>query len=158
MGSRERVPPNSRRTRLCRRVRRRAEVSRDPALPGGPSLDEPHPLLRGRARARHAEVVLTAAPNELPLAGVRVLALEQAVAAPFCTRQLADLGADVIKIERPVEGDMARGYDGALRGVSTYFAWLNRGKRSIVLDLKDAGDLETCGRLIARADVFVHNL
>ncbi len=93
----------------------------------------------------------------LPLEGIRVVALEQAVVAPFCTRQLADMGADVIKIERP-GGDLARHYDGALNGVSAYFAWLNRGKRSIVLDVKDARDHGTCERLLARADVFVHNL
>ena len=96
--------------------------------------------------------------SALPLAGVRVLAIEQAVAAPFCSRQLADMGADVIKVERPDGGDLARGYDGSLNGVSAYFAWLNRGKRSIVLDLKESADLGICARLIARADVFVHNL
>jgi itaconate CoA-transferase len=68
------------------------------------------------------------------------------------------MGADVIKIERPGTGDLARHYDGALNGVSAYFAWLNRGKRSIVLDVKDAHDHEVCERLLARADVFVHNL
>jgi crotonobetainyl-CoA:carnitine CoA-transferase CaiB-like acyl-CoA transferase len=94
----------------------------------------------------------------LPLDGVRVVALEQAVAAPFCTRQLTDMGADVIKIERPGGGDLARAYDGALSGVSAYFAWLNRGKRSIVLDAKDPHDHDVCERLIAGADVFVHNL
>ena len=75
--------------------------------------------------------------SALPLAGLRVVALEQAVAAPFCTRQLADLGADVVKVERPDGGDFARGYDGALNGLSAYFAWANRGKRSVALDLKD---------------------
>src|SRR5687768_9365018 len=96
--------------------------------------------------------------NVLPLAGIRVVALEQAVAAPFCSRQLCDLGADVIKVEREDGGDTARGYDAVLNGESAYFAWLNRGKRSIVLDLKERADLETCARLLARADVFVHNL
>jgi itaconate CoA-transferase len=96
--------------------------------------------------------------NALPLHGLRVVALEQAVAAPFCSRQLADMGADVIKVERPDGGDFARGYDGALNGVSAYFAWLNRGKRSIVLDLKCNEDHDTFARLIAHADVFVHNL
>jgi crotonobetainyl-CoA:carnitine CoA-transferase CaiB-like acyl-CoA transferase len=94
----------------------------------------------------------------MPLDGVRVVALEQAVVAPFCTRQLADMGADIIKIERPGGGDLARAYDGALNGISAYFAWLNRGKRSIVLDVKDTADHETCVHLIASADVFVHNL
>ena len=96
--------------------------------------------------------------TSLPLTGIRVVALEQAVAAPFCSRQLADMGADVIKVERPDGGDMARGYDGALNGVSAYFAWLNRGKRSIVLDLKQPRDLDAFSRLVARADVFIHNL
>jgi len=94
----------------------------------------------------------------LPLSGLRVVALEQAVAAPFCSRQLADLGADVIKVERPDGGDFARSYDGALNGLSAHFAWLNRGKRSVALDLKRAEDLATFGKLIARADVFIHNL
>lgn len=85
------------------------------------------------------------------------MALEQAVAAPFCTRQLADLGADVVKVERPDGGDFARGYDGALRGLSAYFAWANRGKRSVALDLKDPPGREALGRLLGRADVFVHN-
>jgi itaconate CoA-transferase len=94
----------------------------------------------------------------LPLHGLRVVALEQAVAAPFCSRQLADMGADVIKVERPDGGDFARGYDGALNGMSAYFAWLNRGKRSIVLDLKCDEDRATFAKLIAHADIFIHNL
>jgi crotonobetainyl-CoA:carnitine CoA-transferase CaiB-like acyl-CoA transferase len=96
--------------------------------------------------------------TELPFSHLRIVALEQAVAAPFCSRQFADLGADVIKIERPDGGDFARGYDDALHGVSSYFAFLNRGKRSIVLDLKQPDGLATLARLIARADVFLHNL
>jgi itaconate CoA-transferase len=96
--------------------------------------------------------------SALPLHGLRVVALEQAVAAPFCSRQLADMGADVIKVERPDGGDFARSYDGALDGMSAYFAWLNRGKRSIVLDLKRDEDRATFGKLIARADIFIHNL
>lgn len=93
----------------------------------------------------------------LPLAGLTVVAIEQAVAAPFCTARLADAGATVIKIERP-EGDFARGYDRAAKGESSYFVWLNRGKHSVVLDLlkrADAADLEN---LIAGADVLVQNL
>jgi itaconate CoA-transferase len=93
-----------------------------------------------------------------PWGDVRVVTLEQAVAAPFCSRQLADMGADVIKVERPDGGDFARAYDGALHGLSAYFAWLNRGKRSITLDLKTAGDREVFARLLERADVFIHNL
>jgi itaconate CoA-transferase len=80
------------------------------------------------------------------------------VAAPFCSRQLADMGADVIKIERPDGGDAARSYDGVLNGVSAYFAWLNRGKRSVVVDLKDTSGAAVCARLIEGADVFLHNL
>ena len=85
----------------------------------------------------------------MPLAGLRVVALEQAVAGPFASRQLADMGADVIKIERPDGGDSARGYDGAVNGVSAYFAWLNRGKRSVVLDLKQDADRDVCASLMA---------
>jgi crotonobetainyl-CoA:carnitine CoA-transferase CaiB-like acyl-CoA transferase len=96
--------------------------------------------------------------SSLPLTGLRVVALEQAVAGPFCSRQLADMGADVIKVERPDGGDFARNYDGALNGLSAHFAWLNRGKRSITLDLKHPRDLAICARLINRADIFIHNL
>ncbi len=94
----------------------------------------------------------------LPLDGITVVALEQAVAAPFCTRQLADMGARVIKIERTDGGDFARHYDATVRGQSTFFVWLNRGKRSLALDVKrpEAGDI--LDRLLARADVFVQNL
>ena len=96
--------------------------------------------------------------SALPLHGLRVVALEQAVAAPFCSRQLAEMGADVIKVERPDGGDFARSYDSALHGMSAYFAWLNRGKRSIVLDLKRDDDRVAFNKLIARADIFIHNL
>ena len=94
----------------------------------------------------------------LPLEGLRVVALEQAVAAPFCSRQLADMGAEVVKIERPDGGDSARAYDSAMKGTSAYFAWLNRGKKSVVLDLKKEDDRAACRTLIDRADVIVHNL
>jgi itaconate CoA-transferase len=94
----------------------------------------------------------------LPLAGVTVVGLEQAVAAPFATRQLADLGARVIKVERPGGGDFARGYDTAVHGLSSYFAWLNRGKESIEVDAKSASGQEVLAALLARADVFVQNL
>ncbi|MFN0179101.1 MAG: CaiB/BaiF CoA transferase family protein [Gemmatimonadales bacterium] len=96
--------------------------------------------------------------SDLPLSGLTVVALEQAVTGPFCSRQLGDLGARVIKIERPDGGDFARGYDGALNGLSAYFAWLNRGKESVVLDVKTETGRETLLRLVRRADVFVHNL
>ncbi|HVC00495.1 MAG TPA: CaiB/BaiF CoA-transferase family protein [Candidatus Dormibacteraeota bacterium] len=102
---------------------------------------------------------MTDSQNEpLPLEGLRVVALEQAVSAPFCSRQLADMGADVIKIERPGEGDLARGYDSVVHGESAYFAWLNRGKRSLVADLKQERDHRIVAELIARADVLIHNL
>src|SRR5437016_12372449 len=93
-----------------------------------------------------------------PLQGITVVAVEQAVAAPFATRQLADLGARVIKIERPDGGDFARGYDTTVKGLSSNFVWLNRSKESLTLDLKrpEAGGVLT--RLIDRADVFVQNL
>jgi itaconate CoA-transferase len=94
----------------------------------------------------------------LPLAGLTVVGLEQAVAAPFATRQLADLGARVIKIERPGGGDFARGYDGAVHGQSSYFAWLNRGKESIEVDVKTDRGQAILAALLARADVFVQNL
>jgi crotonobetainyl-CoA:carnitine CoA-transferase CaiB-like acyl-CoA transferase len=93
-----------------------------------------------------------------PLEGVLVVAVEQAVAAPFATRQLADLGARVIKVERPGEGDFARHYDHVAGGVSAYFAWLNRGKESVALDLKTPDDRELLERLLGHADVFVQNL
>jgi formyl-CoA transferase len=92
-----------------------------------------------------------------PLDGIVVVALEQAVAAPFCTARLADAGARVIKIERP-EGDFARGYDDVAKGQASYFVWLNRGKESVVLDLAHADDRARLARLIAVADVFVQNL
>ena len=97
-------------------------------------------------------------PSDLPLSGLTVVALEQAVTGPFCSRQLADLGARVIKVERPDGGDFARGYDGALHGLSAYFAWLNRGKESVVLDVKSDAGRSALHRLVARADVFIHNL
>ncbi|MEM7545793.1 MAG: CaiB/BaiF CoA-transferase family protein [Pseudomonadota bacterium] len=92
-----------------------------------------------------------------PLAGVLVVALEQAVAAPLATARLAEAGARVIKIER-AEGDFARLYDTAANGASSYFAWLNQGKESIALDLKDPSDLSLMRRMLDRADVFVQNL
>lgn len=93
-----------------------------------------------------------------PLDGILVVSLEQAIAAPYCTRQLADLGARVIKVERPDGGDFARSYDKRARGLSSHFVWTNRSKESLALDLKQAGDLDIVRRLIARADVFVQNL
>jgi itaconate CoA-transferase len=91
------------------------------------------------------------------LDGILVVALEQAVAAPFLTSRLGEAGARVIKVERP-EGDFARGYDKAAKGQSSYFVWLNRGKESVVLDIKKEADAALLRRMIARADVFVQNL
>ncbi len=97
-------------------------------------------------------------PGMLPLDGVLVVALEQAVAAPFATRQLADLGARVIKVEREGSGDFARDYDRTVRGQASYFVWLNRGKESIELDVKTDRGQRILAALLARADVFVQNL
>ena len=94
----------------------------------------------------------------LPLEGITVVSLEQAVAAPFATRQLADLGARVIKVERPQVGDFARGYDRTVEGLSSHFVWLNRSKESMTLDLKQDGAKEILNSLIEEADVFVQNL
>jgi itaconate CoA-transferase len=93
-----------------------------------------------------------------PLAGLTVVSLEQAVAAPYATRQLADLGARVIKVERPGGGDFARRYDESVLGQSSYFVWLNRSKESVTLDVKHPASREVLNELIADADVFVHNL
>lgn len=100
-----------------------------------------------------------AVPGPPPLAGITVVALEQAVAAPFATRQLADLGARVVKVERPDGGDFARAYDSGVRGgLGTHFAWLNRSKESVALDLKRDEGRAVLRDLVARADVFVQNL
>ena len=93
-----------------------------------------------------------------PLDGVVVVALEQAVAAPIATRHLADLGATVLKVERPDVGDFARAYDAKMSGQSTFFVWANRGKQSIALDLKNPADRATFDALVAGADVFIQNL
>lgn len=97
-------------------------------------------------------------PVATPLRGITVVSVEQAVAAPFATRQLADLGARVIKVERPGGGDFARSYDATVKGQSSYFVWLNRSKESLSLDIKSRAGAEILTGLIARADVFVQNL
>jgi itaconate CoA-transferase len=94
----------------------------------------------------------------LPLAGITVVSLEQAVAAPFATRQLADLGARVIKVERAGAGDFARDYDRSVHGQASYFIWLNRGKQSLELDLKSDRGRQVLAALLDRADIFVQNL
>ncbi|WP_446045240.1 CaiB/BaiF CoA transferase family protein [Streptomyces olivaceus] len=101
---------------------------------------------------------MTEPPEDLPLSGITVVSIEQAVAAPFATRQLADLGARVIKVERPGGGDFARRYDTAVHGESSYFVWLNRSKESVTLDLKSDAGREILEQLLAEADVFVQNL
>ena len=99
----------------------------------------------------------TPAKGPRPLDGILVVALEQAVAAPYCSSRLADAGARVIKIERP-EGDFARGYDRAVHGESSYWVWINRGKESVALNLKQSEDLQLLKAMLAQADVFIQNL
>src|ERR1700712_4447778 len=93
-----------------------------------------------------------------PVDGITVITLEHAIAAPFCTRQLADLGARVIKIERPGVGDFARAYDTRVHGLSSHFVWTNRSKESLTLDLKHPVAADVLGKLLAGADVLVQNL
>jgi itaconate CoA-transferase len=93
-----------------------------------------------------------------PLDGILVVSLEQAIAAPYCTRLLADLGARVIKVERPDGGDFARAYDTRARGLASHFVWTNRSKESLALDLKDPAKLDILRKLVAKADIFVQNL
>ncbi|OAF19161.1 CaiB/BaiF CoA transferase family protein [Bradyrhizobium neotropicale] len=94
----------------------------------------------------------------LPLEGITVVSLEHAIAAPFCTRQLADIGARVIKVERPGTGDFARAYDDRVRGEASHFVWTNRSKESLILDLKDPEGLSALKALVGQADVLVQNL
>jgi crotonobetainyl-CoA:carnitine CoA-transferase CaiB-like acyl-CoA transferase len=93
-----------------------------------------------------------------PLDGITVVSLEHAIAAPFCTRQLADLGARVIKVERPGRGDFARDYDQRTKGLASHFVWVNRSKESLALDLKQPAAIEALKKLLAKADVLVQNL
>ncbi|MEQ4724166.1 CaiB/BaiF CoA-transferase family protein [Nonomuraea sp. B19D2] len=101
---------------------------------------------------------MTNTHKAFPLAGLMVVTLEHAVAAPLCTRHLADLGADVIKIENPEGGDLSRAYDTVVDGESAYFVWANWGKRSVTLDLKSERGQMVLAELLGRADIFVHNL
>src|SRR5207237_1436183 len=119
----------------------------------------------GSAKQRSARATRCIAPGTrelvdmpmLPLEGRTVIAVEQAVAAPFCSSRLADAGAQVIKVERP-EGDFARGYDAAANGQSSYFVWLNRGKDSVVIDLANKEGRKNLEEVIAGADVLIQNL
>jgi len=93
-----------------------------------------------------------------PLQDTLVVSIEQAIAAPYCSRLLADLGARVIKVERPDGGDFARHYDKRARGLSSHFVWTNRSKESLALDLKDDNAIETLKTLLSKADIFIQNL
>src|SRR5271169_4580527 len=94
----------------------------------------------------------------LPLEGIKVVSIEQAVSAPFASRQLADFGARVIKIERPGSGDFARGYDEKVRGMASWFIWLNRSKQSITLNLKHPSAKQALDKLLEDSDVLIQNL
>src|SRR3990167_7354626 len=153
LGSGQCLPAVPRRLRFCLRIRRGAQVPRNAPVPGGADLDQPDLFLRGRAHPRTAEVVLMR-----PLDGITVVSLEHAIAAPFCTRQLADLGARVIKVERPDMGDFARAYDSRVKGLASHFVWTNRSKESLTLDLKQPGALAVLKQLLGQADVLVQNL
>jgi itaconate CoA-transferase len=115
-------------------------------------------LTAGRGGAFLTAETQKAGPIVRPLEGIRVVALEHAVAAPICSRHLADMGAEVIKVERPGEGDFARSYDSFVHGQSSFFVWLNRGKRSISLDLKHPEAAKILAKLLANADVLLQNL
>lgn len=123
----------------------------------GPLLPSARMLASLRWRSAHLPK-LQKMTMQRPLDGVTVVALEHAIAAPFCTRQLADLGARVIKIERPGTGDFARGYDERVKGLASHFVWTNRSKESLTLDLKHPAAQEVLARLLERADVLVENV
>jgi itaconate CoA-transferase len=112
----------------------------------------------GAGRGRRAGDARDGDGRLKPLDGILVVSLEHAIAAPFCTRQLADLGARVIKVERPGVGDFARAYDQRVRGLSSHFVWVNRSKESLTLDLKQPEAAKVLAKLITRADVLVQNL
>jgi itaconate CoA-transferase len=121
------------------------------------------PLCDAHATKGHAHIaslaqLAFAVTTIRPLDGITVVSLEQAVSAPFCTRQLADYGARVIKIERPGDGDFARRYDRSVNGLSSYFVWLNRSKESVTLDLTQQPAVRALVALLSRADVLVQNL
>ena len=138
---RRHVRADPRRLRLCRGIRRRAKIPRDAALSGGADLDQYDPVAIWPSTCSACRGRI----DWLPLEGLLVVSVEQAVAAPQCTCRLADAGARVIKVERP-EGDFARGYDYIVHGESAHFVWLNRGKQSVVLDLTKDGRQEPCSK------------
>lgn len=122
-------------------------------------LGTPQKNSRRRQVRPFATSTSTASPKEpLPLEGITVVSLEQAIAAPFCTRQLAELGARVIKVERRGDGDFARGYDTRVKGLASHFVWTNRSKESLELDVKDPADFAVLTKLLRKADVLVQNL
>lgn len=125
------------------------------SLPGRRLIASPAPRIHPVRTFATGE---SSSAKVLPLDGVTVVSLEQAIAAPFCTRQLADLGARVIKIERPGVGDFARAYDTRVNGLASHFVWTNRSKESLALDLKQEKDLQVLRKLLAKADVLVQNL
>lgn len=119
----------------------------------------PLPLQRRyKSQSRPMASASKSSNETLPLNGITVVSLEQAIAAPFCTRQLADMGARVIKVERPGIGDFARSYDDRVNGMCSHFVWTNRSKESLALDLKAEKDLAVLMKLLGRADVLVENL
>ncbi|TKA33804.1 hypothetical protein B0A50_00641 [Salinomyces thailandicus] len=110
-------------------------------------------------RLRHAQPTeIDGVDKPLPLSGITVVSLEQAIAGPYCTRQLADLGARIIKIERPGRGDFNRDHDQRINGLCSHFAWTNRSKESLALDLKQPNDLDALKKIVAKSDVLVQNL
>ncbi|RDW63013.1 CaiB/BaiF CoA transferase family protein [Aspergillus mulundensis] len=116
------------------------------------------PTLQGSVRRFSLSAARGNSNIQGPLAGITVVSLEQAISAPFCTRQLADLGARVIKVERPGVGDFARGYDTRVNGLASHFVWTNRSKESLALDVKKPEDYDILLRLVSKADVLVQNL
>lgn len=124
-------------------------------------LSRPPLQKRGMSGVQNANTTAATAVGgqaSRPLEGITVVSLEQAIAAPYCTRQLADLGARVIKIERPGVGDFARDYDERVDGLASHFVWTNRSKESLTLDIKDPKDLAVLKKLISKADILVQNL
>lgn len=122
------------------------------------SFNRPNWLSRQTNSLIQRRRISNAAPNTLPLSGITVVSLEQAIAAPFCARQLADMGARVIKIERPLVGDFARAYDTRVNGMASHFVWVNRSKESLALDLKKPSHLSALKKILSTADVMIQNL